>query len=83
MKIENLFKFVLQKLEEARASQVALAVKNPLAKEGDVRDAGSIPEKGRIPGGGYGNSSSILAWRIPQTQELGGLQSMGSQKSGA
>ena len=23
--------------------------------------------------------SSILAWRIPRTEELGGLQSMGSQ----
>ena len=26
--------------------------------------------------------SSILAWRIPQTEELGGLQSMGSQRVG-
>ena len=25
--------------------------------------------------------SSILAWRIPWTKELGGLQSMGSQES--
>ena len=25
--------------------------------------------------------SSILAWRIPRTEEAGGLQSMGSQKS--
>ena len=25
--------------------------------------------------------SSILAWRIPQTEEPGGLQSMGSQKA--
>ena len=25
--------------------------------------------------------SSILAWRIPQAEESGGLQSMGSQKS--
>ena len=25
--------------------------------------------------------SGILAWRIPWTEELGGLQSMGSQKS--
>ena len=24
--------------------------------------------------------SSILAWRIPQTEELGGLQSVGSQR---
>ena len=26
--------------------------------------------------------SSILAWRIPQREEPGGLQSMGSQRSG-
>ena len=26
--------------------------------------------------------SSILVWRIPQTEESGGLQSMGSQKVG-
>ena len=25
--------------------------------------------------------SNILAWRIPRTEELGGLQSMGSQES--
>ena len=28
-----------------------------------------------------GTHSSILAWEIPWTEELGGLQSMGSQKS--
>ena len=26
--------------------------------------------------------SSVLAWEIPQTEEPGGLQSMGSQKGG-
>ena len=26
--------------------------------------------------------SSILAWKIPWTEELGGLQSMGSQRAG-
>ena len=30
-------------------------VKNPFANAGDLRDAGSIPELGRSPGGGYGN----------------------------
>ena len=29
---------------------------------------------------GLATHSSILAWRIPQTEELGGLQSMGSQR---
>ena len=28
---------------------------------------------------GMANHSSILAWRIPWPEELGGLQSMGSQ----
>ena len=37
------------------ASQVALAVKNPPAKVGDVRDAGSIPGCRRSPGGGHGD----------------------------
>ena len=29
-----------------------------------------------------GNHSSILAWKIPWTEEPGGLQSMGSQRVG-
>ena len=29
---------------------------------------------------GAATHSSILAWRIPWTEELGGLQSMGSQR---
>ena len=35
--------------------QVALAVKNPSANAGDVRDVGSIPGSRRSPGGGHGN----------------------------
>ena len=41
---------------------------------------GSIPGSGRSPGGGMAIHSSILAWRIPQTVESGGLQSIGSQR---
>ena len=37
------------------ASQVALVVKNLPDSVGDVRDAGSIPESGRSPGGLNGN----------------------------
>ena len=37
------------------ASQVALAVRNPPASAGDIRDLGSIPESGRSLGGGHGN----------------------------
>ena len=31
----------------------------------NARDLGLIPGLGRSPGGGQGNQSSILAWRIP------------------
>ena len=31
---------------------------------------------------GMATQSSILAWRIPRTEEPGGLQSMGSQRVG-
>ena len=41
-----------------------------------------IPGLGRSPGGGHGNPPSTLAWRIPWTEEPGGLQSMGSQRVG-
>ena len=51
-------------------------VKNPLAKA-DVRDADLIPRSERSPEGGHGNPPNILAWRIPWTEEPGGLQSMG------
>ena len=34
---------------------------------------GSIPGSGRSPEEGMATHSSILAWRIPWTEELGGL----------
>ena len=37
------------------ASLVALVVKDPPAKAGDVREAGSIPGWGRAPGKGNGD----------------------------
>ena len=39
-------------------------------------DPGSVPGSGRSPGGGDGNLLRILVWRIPWTQEPGGLQSV-------
>ena len=48
----------------------------------------SAEDLGLIPGWedplkeGMATHSSILAWRIPWTQEPGGLQSMGSQRAG-
>ena len=38
-------------------------------------DLGSIPGSGRSPGKGNATHSSILAWKIPWTEEPGGLQS--------
>ena len=55
-------------------------VKNPPPNAGDAGDVGLIPRLGRSPGRGNGNLfSSILAWKIPGTEEPGGVQSMRSQ----
>ena len=59
---------------------MVLVVKNPPANAGDMRDMGLILGLGRPPGGGMATHSSILAWRIPWTEEPGGLQSIGSQR---
>ena len=61
--------------------------KNTLANAGDIRDMGSIHELGRYPEGGHGNplihcNPSILAWRIPWTEEPGGVPSGGLQRVG-
>ena len=38
---------------------------------GDIRDASLIPDSERSPGRGHATHSSILAWRIPRTEESG------------
>ena len=43
-------------------------------------DPGLIPGSGRPPGEGNGNHSENLTWRIPWTEEPGGLQSMGPEE---
>jgi len=53
---------------------VAPVVKNPPANAGDIRDAGLIP------GLEMATHSSILAWRIPWTEEPDRVQSMGLQR---
>ena len=47
---------------------------------GDTRDVDSIPGSGRFPGGGLGNVFQYFAWRIPWTEEPGGLQCKGLQR---
>ena len=44
-------------------------------------DTGSILGSERSQGEGNGNALHILAWEIPWTEEPGGLESIGSQKS--
>ena len=46
-----------------------------------VGDLGSIPGSGSSPGEGNATHSSTLAWKIPQMEDPGGLQSMGLQES--
>ena len=41
---------------------------------------GFDPWVGKNPGGGNGTHSSILPWKIPWTEEPGGLQFMGLQR---
>ena len=48
----------------------------------DVRNMGSIPGSGRSLEEGTATPSSILAWRIPWTEEPGRLQSMWSHRGG-
>ena len=43
-------------------------------------DLGSIPGLGRSPGKEMAIHFSILTWRIPQTEEAGRLQPVGSQE---
>ena len=60
------------------ASQVVLVIKNLSVSAEDVRDMGSIPPLEE----GTATHSSILAWKIPWTEEPGGRQSMGSRGAG-
>ena len=53
--------------------------KEPACQRRDIGDEGSIPGSERSPGGGHGTHSSLLAWRIPWTEEPGGLQSIERQ----
>ena len=59
------------------ASQVALVIKNLAASAGDVRDAGSMLGWEDPLKEGMATYSSVLAWRIPWTEEPGRLQSWG------
>ena len=55
-------------------------VKNPPASVGAAGDVGSIPGSGRALEKEMAAHSSILAWKIPWTEEPGSLPCMGSQR---
>ena len=58
------------------------AVKNPPAiQKTQERWVQSMDREDRLEEG-VATHSSILAWRIPWTEEPGGLQSIGSQRVG-
>ena len=57
---------------------MVLMVKNPHASAGEVKRCGFDHPWGKS----IATHSSILAWRKLWTEELGGLQSKGSQKVG-
>ena len=60
---------------------MVLAVKNSSASAGDVGDMGSIPGSEDSLEKGMATPSSVLAWKIPRTEEPGRLQSIGVTKS--
>ena len=63
-----------------RASQVVLVVKNPSANGGDIKTwIQSLGQEDPLEKG-MATHSSILAWRIPLTEETGELQCMGLQR---
>ena len=55
-------------------------VKSPPPIAGDRRDAGYRLGQADPLEKGMATHSSLLGWRIPWTEEPGGLQSMGSQR---
>ena len=65
-----------------RALPGGSVVKNLPASAGDIRDAGSIPGLGRSPRfKKWPSAPQYSSWKIPWTEEPGGLQSIGSQNS--
>ena len=70
--MQNIKKVLHVLIQFLRLAQKVLVVKSLPANAGDIRD----PEEGMAI------HSGILAWRIPWTEEPGGLWSIRSQKVG-
>ena len=61
---------------------MALAVRNPPANAGDPKDGDLIPRLEDPLEKNTATHSNMLAWRIPWTEEPGGLQPTWSQRVG-
>ena len=57
-------------------------VKNSPANAGDLGEVVSILDREDPLKKGMETHSSMLAWRLPWTEEAGGLRSVGSQRVG-
>ena len=60
---------------------MALVVKNPPANAGDEMQVPSLDQENPLEEG-MATHSSILSWRLPWTEEPGGLQSIGLERVG-
>ena len=72
---------VWSEYHDHRAFWVALVVKNLPANAGDYKTRVPFPGREDPLKKGTATHSIILAWRIPWTEEPGGLQSIGVAKS--
>ena len=68
----------IEKLWVKLIAKSGSVVKSPPANAGHTGDVGSVLGLRRFPGEGNAPHSSILAWKFPWTEELGGLQFLGS-----
>ena len=73
MIFKTVAKTVIRDHPEHLGSQVVVVVKNLSASVGDIRDVGSVLFSGRSWEEEMANYYSMLAWRIPRTEEPGGL----------
>ena len=62
------------------ASHELLIIKNLSTNAGAIRDVGLILGQEEPLEKEMATHSSILAWRIPRTEESGGVQSIGLQR---
>ena len=74
------FLLLIESFYECYGPTQWLSDKESNCNTGDAGYTSSVPGLGRSPRGGHAIHSNILAWRIPWTEETGGLQSIRSQR---